>query len=87
MSGENRRYGGWLLPVIVVAVGAYFLVNGMNGMQRGTLQSVALKPVNIAGLVLMAAGLVASIAARKNGLLKLAATLVCGVGAILVICL
>lgn len=84
MSGENRRYGGWLLPVIVVAVGAYFLV---NGMQKGTLQSVALKPVNIAGLVLMAAGLVASIAARKNGLLKLAATLVCGVGAILVICL
>ncbi len=84
MSGENRRYGGWILPVIVVAVGAYFLV---NAIQKGTLQPVALGPVNIAGLVLMAAGLIASLAARKNGLIKLAATLVCGVGAILVICL
>ena len=84
MSGENRRYGGWILPVIVVAVGAYFLV---NAIRKGTLQPVALGPVNIAGLVLMAAGLIASLAARKNGLIKLAATLVCGVGAILVICL
>ena len=84
MSGERKRGGVWLLPAIVVAVGAYFLV---NAIRKGTLQPVALGPVNIAGLVLMAAGLVAAIAGRKNGLVRLAATLVCGVGAILVICL
>ena len=84
MSGENRRYSGWLLPVLVVAVGAYFLV---NALQRGALEAVALKPVNWAGLALMAVGLVAAVALRKRDLWKLAATLVCGVGAILVICL
>lgn len=84
MSGENRRFGGFILPMIVVAVGAYFLV---NALQKGTLEAVALKPVNWVGLALMAIGLVAVIAMRKRDLWKLAATLVCGVGAILVICL
>ena len=84
MSGENRRYGGWLLPVIVVAVGAYFLV---DALQKGTLTAVALKPVNYVGLALMVAGLVGVLALRKRDLWKLVGTLVCGVGAILVICL
>lgn len=84
MSGENRRYGGWLLPVIVVAVGAYFLV---DALQKGTLTAVALKPVNYAGLALMVAGLVGVLALRKRDLWKLVGTLVCGVGAIMVICL
>lgn len=84
MSGENRRFGGWLLPVLVVAVGAYFLV---NGLRTGTLRAVALGPVNWVGLGLMAAGLVVAIALGKRGLWKLVGTLICGVGAILVICL
>ena len=84
MSGENRRYGGWLLPVIVVAVGAYFL---LNAMRQGTLTAVSLKPVNYVGLALMAAGLVGVVALRKRDLWKLAGVLVCGVGAIMVICL
>lgn len=82
MSGENRRFGGWLLPVIVVAVGAYFLV---TGMQSGTLKAVQLKPVNWAGIALMVAGLVPAFMSKP--VLKLAGVLVCGIGAILVICL
>jgi len=82
MSGENRRFGGWMLPVIVVAVGAYFLI---TGMQSGTLRAVQLKPVNWAGIALMVAGLV--LAFMKKPALKLAGVLVCGIGAILVICL
>ena len=84
MSGENRRFRGLLLPVIVVAVGAFFLVSAMRG---GTLERVALKSVNWIGLGLMAAGLIAVVAGRKREWVKLAGTLVCGVGAILVICL
>ena len=80
MSGEHRR--GWILPVIVVAVGAYFLV---TGMQRGTLSAVTLRPVNWAGIALMAAGLVSAF--MKKPALKLVGVLVCGIGAILVICL
>ena len=80
MSGEHRR--GWILPVIVVAVGAYFLV---TGMQRGTLSAVTLRPVNWAGIALMAAGLI--FAFMKKPALKLLGVAVCGIGAILVICL
>ena len=82
MSGENRRFGGFLLPVIVVLVGAYFLV---TGMRPGTLRAAELKPVNWVGLMLMLAGLVCAF--FKKPALKRAGTLVCGVGAILVICL
>ena len=80
MSGEHRR--SWILPVIVMAVGAYFLV---TGMQRGTLSAVTLKPVNWAGIVLMAAGLVPAF--MKKPTLKLLGVALCGIGAILVICL
>ena len=80
MSGEHRR--GWILPVIVVAVGAYFLV---TGMQRGTLSAVTLRPVNWAGIALMVAGLI--FAFMKKPALKLLGVAVCGIGAILVICL
>ena len=80
MSGEHRR--GWILPVIVVAVGATFLV---TGMQRGTLSAVTLKSVNWAGIALMAAGLISAF--MKKPVLKLVGVLACGIGAILVICL
>ena len=82
MSGENRRPTAWLLPVIVVAVGAYFLYDAAG---RGTLKAVALSPVNWSGLGLMAAGLVCAF--FKKPALKLAGVLACGIGAILVICL
>ncbi|MBQ6373508.1 MAG: hypothetical protein IJJ45_03375 [Clostridia bacterium] len=84
MSGERRRAGGWLLPVIVVAVGALFL---LNGVQNGTLKPVSLKPVNLAGLAVMAAGIIAVIAGRRTPLMKLAGVFICGAGAIMVICL
>lgn len=84
MSGENRRNMGWLLPVIVVGVGAYFLY---AGMRQGTLQPVSLKPVQWAGIGVMAAGVVAVLLSRKRKLMKLAGVLVCGIGAIMVICL
>ena len=80
MSGEHRR--GWILPVIVVAVGAYFLV---TGMQRGTLSAVTLKPVNWAGIALMVAGLVSAF--MKKPALKLMGVALGGIGAVLVICL
>ena len=80
MSGEHRR--GWILPVIVVAVGAYFLV---TGMQRGTLSAVTLRPDNWAGIALMAAGLISAF--MKKPALKLLGVALCGIGAILVICL
>ena len=32
MSGENRRPYGWFLPVIVVAVGAYFLISASRSV-------------------------------------------------------
>ena len=79
MSGERR---GWLLPVIVVALGSYFLV---TGMRNGTLTAVHMKPVNWAGIALMAAGLVTALMQRSLG--KLAGVLLAGIGAILVICL
>lgn len=80
MSGERRR--GWFLPVIVVAVGAYFLIAGMRG---GTLRAARLRPVNWAGVALMVAGLIPTF--MKKPVLKLAGVLLCGIGAILVICL
>lgn len=82
MSGEHRRFGGWFLPVIVVAIGAYFLI---TGMLNGTLHAVALRPVNWVGVGLMALGVVAAF--FKKPLIKLAGVLICGVGAILIICL
>ena len=82
MFGENRRPTAWLLPVIVVAVGAYFLYDAAG---RGTLKAVSLSPVNWSGLGLMAAGLVCAF--FKQPALKLAGVLACGIGAILVICL
>ena len=72
------------LPVIVVAVGAYFLI---TGMRAGTLTPVALKPVNWAGIALMLVGLGASLILRKKPMLRLLGVLICGVGAFLVICL
>ena len=81
MSGEPRRFGGWLLPVIVVMVGAYVLLTS------GSLRPIALRPVQWAGIAAMAAGAVATIAVRKNPLVRLAGVIVCGIGAILVICL
>ena len=80
MSGEDRR--GWILPVIVVAAGAYFLI---AQTQRGALNAATLKPVNWAGIALMVAGLIPAF--MKKPLLKLAGVLAVGIGAILVICL
>ncbi len=80
MSGEHRRFGGFILPVLVVMAGAYFLY---TQTRSGTLSAVELKPVNWIGLGAMAAGLVAAL--QKRPALKLIGTLVCGVGAILVI--
>ena len=80
MSGEHRRL--LVLPAIVVAVGAWFL---FTHMEAGTLKPPMLRPVNWAGLGLMLVGLVAAL--RRSPALKLVGTLVCGVGAILVICL
>ena len=82
MSGENRRFGGFILPVLVVMAGAYFLY---TQARSGTLSVASLKPVNWAGLAAMAAGLL--VALQRKPALKLVGTLVCGVGAILVICL
>lgn len=84
MSGEHRRFGGWLLPVLVVGVGVWLLA---TGFLSGTLRPVTLKPVGWAGLALMAGGIVACFAARQNRLIKLLGVFVCGIGAILVICL
>ena len=82
MSGEHRRMGGWILPMIVVAAGAYFL---LTGVRSGTLNAVRLKPVNWAGLGVMAVGLV--VALQRKPALKLVGTFACAIGAILVICL
>ena len=95
MSGEDRPTGsgrGWLLPVIVVAVGIGLWI---TASRSGALRPVALKPVNWAGLAVMAAGLVAVVVASIKGseaagkalMAKLLGVLACGVGAILVICL
>ncbi len=82
MSGERKRGGVWLLPAIVVAAGAYFW--GTQS-RAGTLKAAKLAPVNGVGLALMAAGLVCAL--LKKPALRLAGTLLCGVGAIMVICL
>lgn len=79
MSGESR---GWLLPVIVVAAGLFFLIRGITG---GTLNAVTLKPVNWAGIALMVAGLISAF--MKKPALKLMGVTLCGIGAIMVICL
>ena len=81
MSGEPRRFGGWLLPVIVVMVGVYVLLTS------GNLRPVALRPVQWAGIAAMIAGAVVTLAVRQRPLVRLAGVIVCGVGAILVICL
>lgn len=82
MSGEHRRYGGFMLPAIVVIAG---VVWALTAAQSGTLSAAALKPVNWAGLALMAAGVVAAF--MKKPTVRLMGVLACGVGAILVICL
>ena len=82
MSGEHRRTGSFMLPAIVVIVG---VVYALTAAQSGALSAARLKPVNWAGLVLMAAGLAAAFI--KKPAAKLAGVLVCGIGAILVICL
>lgn len=79
MSGEKRRFGGWFLPVIVVAAGAYALY---TAKQSGRLNAVALGPVNWAGLAAMVAGLVIALCLR--GRWKLAGLAVCVVGAVMV---
>ena len=96
MSGEHRRTGGsrgdrpglraiHLMPVIIVAVGAYFLI---TGMRAGTLTPIQLKGAHWAGLALMAVGLAASLIwQKKKPLVSLLGVLLCGAGAIMVICL
>ena len=80
MSGERRR--GWILPVIVVAIGACMLV---SASRQGKLNAVLLKPANWVGLALMAVGAIVALAARKSKLLKLAGVFACGIGTIMVI--
>ena len=84
MSGESRRPRGWLLPAIVVACGALFL---LTAAQQGALKPAALRPVNWAGIAAMVAGVALAFAGRRAQLLKLAGVLTCGIGAIMVICL
>ncbi len=81
MSGEHRRF---LLPVIVLAVGVYVMITSSG---QGALRPVSLKPVQWAGIAVMAAGLVSALVIRKKPLWRLAGVIVCGIGAILVICL
>ena len=81
MSGERSRF---LLPIIVLAVGVYVLITSSG---QGALQPVSLKPVQWAGVAVMIAGAAAAIAVRKRALVRLAGVIVCGIGAILVICL
>ena len=80
MSGDRRRAGGWILPVIVVLVGAYFLWTSAN---RGALNAVKLTPAGWAGLALMVAGAV--VAVRERRLLKIAGVALCVAGAVMVI--
>ena len=82
MSGEHRRHGGWILPVIVVAVGAYFLY---AAAQKGALSAVTLKPLGWAGIALMVAGAALALIVRKNKYIRLAGVLLCGVGAMMAI--
>lgn len=81
MSGDRRPLGGWMLPAIVVAVGACVLI---GGMQRGALKPIALTPLNWVGLALMVAGAVLAVGAQKSRLVKLAGVAICAVGAMLV---
>ena len=82
MSGDRRRAGGWILPVIVVLVGAYFLWTSAN---RGALNAVKLTPAGWAGLALMVAGAVVAVAVRERRLLKIAGVALCVAGAVMVI--
>lgn len=84
MSKEHRRPGSWLLPVLIAAVGVSYLV---ASNARGALSVAALKPINRVGLGVMLAGLVLALFVRKRPLARLAGVMLCGVGAILVICL
>ena len=83
MSGDHKRLGGWMLPVIVVAIGAYFLA---TAVRQGTLKPVELHPVNWIGLAAMLAGLIFSFAFKRSQRMRLLGLLVCGIGAIMVIC-
>ena len=82
MSGEHRRFGGFMLPAIVVIVG---VVYALSAAQNGTLKAVTLRPVNWAGVALLVAGAVAAF--QKKPAVKLLGVLAAGIGAILVICL
>ena len=82
-SVKSGLQAGRLLPLLVVAVGAYFLLTGMQG---GTLRAAVLKPVNGVGLALTLASAALALIARKP-IVKLAGVLLCGIGAILVICI
>ena len=83
MSGEDRRFNGWLLPVLVVAVGAYCLYAGAQG---GTLSAARLRPVNWVGIAALAAGAACALAGKRP-VVRLLGVLAAGIGAILVICL
>ena len=78
MSGERRRF----LPVIVLIALICALA---GGVQSGPLHAARLKPVNWMGIAMMAAGV--ALALGKAPARKLTGVLVCGIGAILVICL
>ena len=82
MSGDKRRMGGWILPVIVVLIGAYFL---WTSASRGALNAVRLTSAGWAGLGLMVAGAIVAVAVRERRLLKIAGLALCVAGAIMVI--
>ena len=84
MSGEHRRPGGWVLPVIVIGVAACLLLQSSG---QGALSPAALKPLQWVGVAVTLAGAVAAFAVRKRPFVRLAGVLVCGVGAIMAICL
>ena len=84
MSGGDRRFGGWLLPVIVVLAGLGLLIAGKTA---GTLKPASLKPVGWAGIVLMIGGAIAALFGGKRAMMRLIGVIACGIGAILVICL
>jgi len=83
MSGEKRPVAGWLLPVVIVAAACGLAMGG----QSVALSPASLKPVNWVGIGLMAAGAAGAVLIRRQPLWRLAGVAVCGIGAILVICL
>ena len=83
MPKDDRRFGGWILPAIVILAGAYFLI---SAAQRGNLSPVTLKPINWTGLAAVAVGAILALFIKKPWF-RLAGILLCAIGAILVICL